>query len=187
MSNILVIAGHPDYKSSFANRGILDQLHKTVPSADIVYLDALYPHFRIDVKREQDRLKEAEVIVFDFPFWWFGSPSLLHRYVEEVFAHGFAYGKGGNALHGKKFILSFTAGAPEAAYSANGTEGYPMDAFMPTFLAMAKFTGLDYKGAVISYEMALLEPGNEAMRKSITEKALAHAAKLADMINASIR
>ena len=43
MSKILVISGHPDYKNSLANRAILDEFHRLVPEADIVYLDAEYP------------------------------------------------------------------------------------------------------------------------------------------------
>lgn len=182
MSKILVVSGHPDYKNSIANRAILDDLHRRVPHAEIVYLDALYPDFRIDVHTEQKRLVEAETIVFDFPFWWYSSPSLLHRYVEDTFTHGFAYGSAGVALKGKKFILSFTTGAPEDAYATGAMESYPIDAFLPPFLAVANLTGLVYKGAVISYGMALIDREDKKTKDEIIAKAKIHAEKLAALI-----
>ncbi|MDE5833276.1 MAG: NAD(P)H-dependent oxidoreductase [Desulfovibrio sp.] len=182
MSKTLVISGHPDYKSSVANRAILDDLHRLLPAAEIVYLDALYPDFRIDVRREQERLPDADVLVFEFPFWWYGSPSLMHRYVEDVFTHGFAYGSQGHALAGKKFILSFTTGAPEAAYSPTGAQGYAIEAFLPSFLAMAKLTKLDYAGFVASYGMALVDKEDKKARDAVIAKAGEHAKKLVALI-----
>ena len=182
MSKILVVSGHPDYKNSVANRAILDDLHRKIPEAEIVYLDALYPDFRIDVPKEQKRLVEADVIVFEFPFWWYGSPSLMHRYVEDVFTHGFAYGSTGAALAGKKFILSFTTGSPEAAYSPSGAQGYAIESFLPSFIAMANLTKLEYAGYAASYGMALIDREDKKARDAIVAKAATHAEKLAALI-----
>ena len=92
MKKILVIAGHPDYKTSIANNAILEHFKSLVPQAEIVQLDELYPDFKIDVEREQKRILDADIVVMEFPIWWYSSPSLMHRYVEEVFTHGFAFG-----------------------------------------------------------------------------------------------
>lgn len=186
MSDILVISGHPNYKSSFANRAILDDIHRQLPHADIVYLDAEYPDWNIDVKREQDRLVKAKTLVFEFPFWWFGAPSLMHRYVEQVFTHGFAYGEKGVALHGKSFILSFTTGAAEPEYNPNGTEGFTMEQFMTPFKALIKFTGFAHKGNVISYDMMLLDHKDEARKQAVMARAGEHAAKLASLIQSTL-
>lgn len=48
MKKILIISGHPDLNDSFANKTILEEIHKLLPEAEIVYLDKLYPDFRID-------------------------------------------------------------------------------------------------------------------------------------------
>lgn len=181
MSDILVISGHPDYKNSHANRAILDEFHKIVPQADIVYLDALYPDFKINVEEEQKRLVKCRTLIFEFPFWWFGYPSLLHRYVEDIFTYGFAYGSNGNALQEKNFIASFTTGASEKDYSPAGKEAYSMQAYLPPIIELANFTGMIFKGTVISYEMALLNPQDVAMREKILSKAKAHALKLANL------
>lgn len=184
MANTLIISGHPDYKNSVANRAILDDAHRQLPHAEIVYLDALYPDYKIDVKREQNRLAEPVCLVFEFPFWWYGSPSLMHSYVEQVFTHGFAYGSRGLALHGKRFILSYTTGAAEEDYSESGHQGYAMSAFLPPFMAMAKLTGLDFRGSVVSYGMALPDRENKEAKDKIIQKAADHAKRLIALIQA---
>lgn len=182
MAKTLIISGHPNYRSSVANKAILDELHRLKPDAEIVYLDALYHNSDIDIEREQKRLIEAETLVFQFPMWWYGSPSLLHRYVEDVFTHGFAYGSQGHALLGKKFILSFTTGASKDDYTPEGYQEYRISAFLPPFMAMIKLTGMSYQGSIISYGMALVDAGNAGLRAEISAKAKEHAARLVKMI-----
>lgn len=44
----------------------------------------------------------------------------MKQYFDCVFTHGFAYGTGGDKMAGKHFVASFTVGAPEADYRADG-------------------------------------------------------------------
>ena len=46
------------------------------------------------------------------------TPSLLNKWIEKVFVHGFSHGSTGDALKGKHLVASLTTGAGEAAYSA---------------------------------------------------------------------
>ena len=179
MSKILVISGHPDHKSSMANRAILDEFHRLVPQAEIVRLDAIYPDFNIDVKREQRRLVEADTVVFEFPFWWYSAPSLMRRYFELVLTHGFAYGSTGTALHGKKVIFSFTAGAPEVAYSPEGYQHYDIASFIPQFRALANLCGLVWQEPIVSFGMMLLNPDDKEAAERFYAETKSHAAKLA--------
>lgn len=117
MSKVLIISGHTDPKDSVVNNEILDRLSVTLPEAEIVRLADLYTHKPIDVAREQQRLVEADIVVFQFPLFWFSIPSLLQRWMEEVWLRGFSHGSTGTALKGKKLILSFTVGAPKKSTS----------------------------------------------------------------------
>ena len=99
MKRILIVSGHPDLNDSFANKTILEELSKLLPHAEFVYLDKLYPDFKIDVMAEQERLLRADIIVFQFPLFWYGAPSLLHRWVEQTFVHGFSHGHTGDKLN----------------------------------------------------------------------------------------
>ncbi|MDE7388071.1 MAG: NAD(P)H-dependent oxidoreductase [Muribaculaceae bacterium] len=182
MNKILVIAGHPDYKQSVANRAILDEFHRLVPEAEIVYLGAEYPDCRIDVDREQRRLREADTIVFEFPFWWYGAPSLMHSYMEAVLTYGFAYGNGGTALKGKRLIISFTTGAPAEAYSTEGYQKHPIGVFTAQFSVLAGLCNLTYGPEVISFGMAAPVPSDTARVKVVRERAADHARRLADAV-----
>lgn len=182
MNKILVISGHPDYKHSLANRAILDEFHKLVPEAEIVYLDSLYPDFRIDIAKEQQRLVGADTIVFEFPIYWYSAPSLLHRYFEGVLSYGFAFGQGGTALHGKKLIVSFTTGTAEKEYSPEGYQHYTIDQFMPQFRALASLCGFDYLGEIYSCGMTLIGKDDKATVDEFYGKTTAHARKLAERV-----
>ena len=131
MKNIIVISGHTDLATSVANKTILDTLAQELPDAGIVKLDSLYPDFNIDVEAEQQRLLGADIIVFEFPIFWYSWPSMLHRYVEEVFQHGFSHGTTGDKLKGKKLVLSFTTGAPAGAYTHDAMGLTVDDLFAP--------------------------------------------------------
>ena len=47
-----------------------------------------------DVKREQDKVAAASLVLFHFPVWWFSMPAMLKGWVDRVFSRGFAYSAG---------------------------------------------------------------------------------------------
>ena len=105
MSKILVVSGHPRLNQSLDNKTILETLKDK--GADFTLLRLDEEGFAPQVEKDQALLKDADIIVFQFPIFWYSYPSLMKHWVEEVFAHGFAYGTGGTALKGKKFQISF--------------------------------------------------------------------------------
>ena len=129
MKNVLIISGHPDLKTSNANKAILEELEKLLPEAEIRKLDELYPDYQIDIKAEQAALVKADIIVFQYPTHWYSVPALLKVYIDKVMEHSWAYGSKGNALKGKFFIASTTVGGPEKEYQHEGIVGYTMDEF----------------------------------------------------------
>lgn len=148
MKNVLIISGHTNFSASVANKIILDTVHERLPETEIVRLDELYPDFRIDVETEQKRLLRADIIVLQFPVFWYSAPSILERWMEEVFRHGFSHGSTGDKLKGKKLVLSFTTGAPEAMYSHDGPMGYTIDEFLPCYKATCRLCQMDFAGYV---------------------------------------
>ena len=90
MKNVLVIQGHTDLQhDSFNTKIIMADLEKALLEARFKYLDAMYPNFKIDVKKEQEQLVWADVILLKFPIFLVQSPLLsVHRkicIVKEVF------------------------------------------------------------------------------------------------------
>ena len=182
MTKILVVSGHTDLNgNSFANKIILSRLEEIMP-AEYVYLDSEYPSWKFDVEREQDRLRNADVIVLQFPFFWYGVPSLMHKWMEEVFVHGFSHGSKGKALTGKKFLVSFTSGAPEEFYTAGGVQGYPVDDFLIPLKQFAKACGMIWEGYVYSGGLSYASRHNEEELQRMREKALTHAERVAEKV-----
>lgn len=67
--------------------------------------------FTPDIVAEQEKLRKADLVVFQFPFWWYSMPAVLKGYIDRVFSVGFAYG-GARELAGKKAIFCTTTGSP---------------------------------------------------------------------------
>lgn len=182
MKNILIVSGHTDLNNSFANRVILEQLEKHLPKAEFVYLDKLYADFQIDVKAEQKRLVEADVIVLQFPFFWYSVPSIMSRWIEEVFVHGFSHGSTGDKLSGKKLMVSFTSGAPEEMYQYGGLQNYPIEDFLPPLRQFANLCGMKWAGHVYSGGLSYANRQDEAKLEEMRSKAITHAERLVEQL-----
>lgn len=177
---VLVISGHPNLEHSQANRTILgDLVSDTGITVETRYLDRLYPTFNIDVAAEQAALVAADIIVWQFPFHWYALPALLKKWLDDVMVFGFAHGVGGDKLHGKQLILSFTTGAPDAAYAEGRPMNYPVEAFLPALRQTATLCGLDLQEPLWSAGMMYI-PGvsSDADRANIEARAHNHADRL---------
>ena len=71
---------------------------------------AVHGTFSPDIAREQQKLRRADLMIFQFPFWWYSMPAIVKGYFDRVFSVGFAYG-GHFELAGKKVLVSTTTGA----------------------------------------------------------------------------
>ncbi|ALC83089.1 MULTISPECIES: NAD(P)H-dependent oxidoreductase [Bacillus] len=139
----LVIVAHPNLANSVINKALMERLQQ---EQDITVHDlyAQYPDKRIDVEREQKLLLDHERIVFQFPLYWYSSPSLLKEWQDVVLTYGWAYGSEGTKLRGKEFSLAISIGSPEEAYQAGGSNHFSMSEITKPFQAMANFTGMHF-------------------------------------------
>jgi hypothetical protein len=178
MKNILIISGHPDLKTSVANAAILDHVSRELPQAEIRRLDTLYPDYRFDIEAEQSALLKADIIVFQFPFSWYAMPGLMKLWLDKVFLHGFSHGSKGR-LGGKKLLVSFTTGAPEAVYQKDGAFQHTVEDYLPQFETTAALCSLDYQGAI--YTCGVSYTSREDQEKINAQRGLAedHGARLA--------
>jgi NAD(P)H dehydrogenase (quinone) len=53
-----------------------------------------------EVMAEQEKLRQADVVVTQFPLWWYGMPAILKGWFDRVFISGFAFGA--NSISGVK-------------------------------------------------------------------------------------
>ena len=183
MKNILVVSGHTNLNDSVANKTILEELEKRFPKAEFDYLDKLYPDFEIDVESEQHKLLKADVIVFQFPVFWYTMPSLMSRWMEETFKHGFSHGSTGDKLHGKKLIASFTTGAPEAMYHKDAAMGYEIEDFLHPIKAACSLCGVEFAGFVYTGGVSYQSRNDKEKLEEMKKKSIAHGERLARLID----
>ena len=184
MPHTLIVSGHTDLHNSAANLRILDHLEQHLPDAEVLRLDKLYTHRPIDVAAEQDRLRRADVVVLQFPLFWFNIPSLLQRWMEEVWTHGFSHGTGGDALKGKKLLLSLTTGAGAPFFTPAGAEAPDFTPFMQGLIHAAGFTGMEFVGIESTCGVSYSLRTDAAQLAAIEAKADEHARRLIARISA---
>jgi glutathione-regulated potassium-efflux system ancillary protein KefG len=143
MHKILIILAHPATHKSRINQELI---HK-VENLDRVTVNDLYnnyPDFFINVKREQQMLEEHDIIVWHHPLYWYSSPAILKEWLDLVLEHGFAYGKKGTALHGKKVFNAISTGGSADVYSETGRNRYTIPQFLIPFHQTALLCGMHY-------------------------------------------
>lgn len=136
----LVIVVHPNLDQSNVNKAWAGALEgKTDITIHNLY--AAYPNEQIDVEREQQLLLQHDRIVFQFPFYWYSTPSLLKKWQDLVLTYGWAYGTGGDKLHGKELQLAISTGGIEENYKHEGSNKYTMQEFLRPLEATSNLIG----------------------------------------------
>lgn len=153
----LVILSHPTFEESGTQQFLIQSI--TSPPLEQVTLHILeqaYPDGNIDVKREQELLKEHDRILFQFPFYWYSSPPLLKKWQDEVLTEHFAFGYRGDRLKGKDFGLILSVGIAEKEYQSGGQEGFSISELTKPYQALAKKTQMQYMKPLVIFQFAYL-------------------------------
>jgi NAD(P)H dehydrogenase (quinone) len=165
-----------------------DQFNPVVSWADFTderadalqYMDAQGQAFKLDamsddLKRETDKLKWADLVIFQFPFWWYGMPAIMKGWLDRVFFNGVAYDyshtydKG--LLKGKKAMLVVTTSGGPSAYEPGSRKGDIHQLLKPITTSF-KFTGLEALPSIVLYHVgdqaaAALETYQKALKHRI--------------------
>lgn len=158
----LWVVAHPDQHTSLNARlrdvGVraLRRQGWTVDLSDL-YAEAWDPVLRAeggpDVAAAQRRLRCADLLVVQFPLWWYGMPAILKGWIDRVFQSGFAYdvvdpatgrarkyGDGG--LAGKRALAVVTAGDRPGSLQPRGISGSIADVLWPLLHGTFWYTGM---------------------------------------------
>jgi glutathione-regulated potassium-efflux system ancillary protein KefF len=146
MPDILIIAAHPQLEHSRVTRRLLEAAERAAqaePGRLAVHdLYRRYPDYFIDVAAEQAALQAAKLVVWLHPVQWYSMPALMKLWLDEVFAFGWAYGPGGEALRGKDLWLAASTGGPSSSYRPDGHNRYFFDAFLHPHEQTAALCGM---------------------------------------------
>lgn len=133
------VSGRPNF-TTVANAAYFKQQQEEV------YASA-HQGFAPDLATELQKLTWCDVMIWQFPLWWFSVPAVLKGWVDRVFAMGQAYGAGRfydtGVFRGKRALLSLTtgSGSPAEAYQPGGLQGDLLGILRPIHRGMLQFTG----------------------------------------------
>lgn len=165
MKKVLIINTHQFYEgisTGTLNSSIVEIIKETMLSLDCeIQLTVVEKGY--DINEEVNKHLWADLIITQSPVYWFGSPWIYKKYIDEVFTEGMKqgsfltgdgrtrqdptkqYGTGGK-LFGKKYMLSLTWNAPREAFNDSNQklfEGRSVDDAFIHNTANYKFCGVE--------------------------------------------
>lgn len=117
MTKSLVIIAHPNLKESRVNKIWYEEIKKYPESITIQDLYANYPDWQINITQEQHLVEQHKRIIFQFLLYWYSSPPMLKKWLDDVLTYGWAFTSKGNKLRGKELGLAISIGGAESDYS----------------------------------------------------------------------
>ena len=153
MKNVLLINGHEPY--AFAegrfNQTILEAIENELKDDFAITKTIIKDGYTAE--EEQEKFKNADLIIFQFPIYWFSIPALMKKYIDEVYAYGVffgmgdensKYGYGNGMMNDKSYMFSITSNAPETAFNNPDQffEGQSLDQFLFHMHKTNEFCGM---------------------------------------------
>jgi glutathione-regulated potassium-efflux system ancillary protein KefG len=150
MRQFLYLFAHPNFSQSVTNKALLEEVlqHSQFLVRDLY---EIYADFHIDVKREQELMKDYDGIILHFPMRWYSMPSLLKEWIDVVLTPGFAFGPKGNKLEDKLLVPVITAGGSQASYQYEGANHCPLPMYLLALEQTARFCKMHYVRPIIFY------------------------------------
>ncbi|AQG78426.1 NAD(P)H-dependent oxidoreductase [Spirosoma montaniterrae] len=143
MSSILIQFAHPALEKSRVNQVMLRAI-RDLPFVTINDLYEEYPDFDIDIDREQQLLLAHDYILLHHPMYWYSTPAMLKQWEDLTLEHGWAYGRQGVALTGKKLMNVMTIGGQREAYNEAGYNRYTVRQFLAPLEQTARLCKMTY-------------------------------------------
>mgnify|MGYP000889336291 CR=1 FL=1 len=84
--------------------------------------------FSDDITAEIEKLLWCDMLILQFPLWWYGTPAIMKGWFDRVFANGLMYGQLGRFNHGglkgKRAMVSMTTGCYPEMVESGGIMGH---------------------------------------------------------------
>lgn len=126
LSDLYAMKFDPILKSS-------DFLERKKPDVFNPFLEAINASktgaFAPDIKEEMEKVKWADLLIFQFPIYFTFMPAIMKGWIDRVLAPGFGFNPVTNSAYntglfkGKSAMLVTTTGAPKEMYSEGGAHG----------------------------------------------------------------
>ena len=173
MAQILVLAAHPQLDQSRVTRRLMQAARALGDHVQVRDLYALYPDYFIDVAAEQAALAQARLVVWLHPVHWYSMPPLLKLWLDDVFAFGWAYGAGANALAGKDLWLVASSGGPESSYRPDGYNRHFFGAYLHPYEQTAALVHMRWLPPLVLHGAHLVDESTLAAHARLFAQRLA--------------
>jgi len=112
--------------------------------------------FNRDIQKSMEDLFWCDVLVLQFPLWWFAMPAIMKGWVDKTFAYSAIYGPGkrfeNGSFVGKRAVLSVTTGDPERRYG-EGSRNPPIESLLlPIHHGIFKYNGFTVVEPFVAWE-----------------------------------
>ena len=108
-----------------------------------------------EIVAEQEKLKRADLLILQFPIWWFGMPAIMKGWADRVFARGFAYIAGRKydtgMFRGKTAMVAATTGTSADTYAPDGIDGDILNVLWPVHNGLLRYSGFDVIEPFVAY------------------------------------
>jgi NAD(P)H dehydrogenase (quinone) len=100
-----------------------------------------------DIQQELDKLLWADLLILNFPIFWFSAPAMLKGWIDRVLVSGVCYGgkrfydQGG--LAGKKALVTVTLGGREHMFGEGAIHGPLEDMLRPILRGTLAYVGFE--------------------------------------------
>ena len=116
-----------------------------------------------DIRAEQAKVRRADLVLSQYPMWWFGPPAILKGWFDRVFTRGFAYLPGRKydtgLMAGKLAMISVTTGTSADTYAPDGIDGAILDILWPVHNGILRYTGFDVLAPFITHTPGKISHG----------------------------
>ena len=102
--------------------------------------------FAPDIAREMARIDACDLMIWQFPIYWFSAPAILKGWIDRVLAYRYAYGGRwfeNGAFKGKRALIAMTTGAPAGGFAEDGRYGHIDMILWPLQWGTLRFCGFD--------------------------------------------
>lgn len=132
-----------------------------------------------DILREQERLRWCDLLVLQFPLWWFSMPAIMKGWVDRVFTPGFAYNRtmfyNHGGLRGRKALILLTTGNSRVQYSKQGLNGPIQSILFPIHRGILNYVGFEVLPPFIAWQPSRM---SEEERKEMKGELRAYLSQL---------
>lgn len=136
--------------------------------------------FATDIAERQREVFACDVLMLNFPMWWYGPPAILKGWIDRVLAAGFAYDRdrryATGQLAGRAGMLTVTTGSPPERYTDVGERSFlTMEQLLrPLQKGLFHFVGMKGVDPFVAYSAGRVD---DARRARYLDEYRAHLAR----------